>query len=54
MNARGFVTTTIWNPRDPIATQDALGNRWSATYDPLDRQIASISPLGFYARAQHH
>ena len=45
-NARNYVTTTIWNARDAIARQDALGTRWTAVFDPQDRQISSISPLG--------
>ena len=46
-NARGYLTTNIWNARDIVATQDALGYFWTTTFDALDRTVAQISPLGY-------
>ena len=46
-DALGFRTSTVYNARNAIARQDALGSLWSTTFDPLDRVIASINPLGF-------
>jgi len=47
LNARGFITTGVWNARDLIATQNPLGNSWTLMYDAIGRVTTIQSPIGF-------